>query len=89
MDYTSKIAELQADVKTIWKLQCQNLYNSKNLGALAVRECLQNSIDALAVAIRKHQIEKDDAEIRISYDNDGKVVIQDNGCGMDVKTIHE
>lgn len=89
MDYTSKIAELQADVKTIWKLQCQNLYNSKNLGALAVRECLQNSIDALAVAIRKRQIEKDDAEIHISYDNDGKVVIQDNGCGMDVKTIHE
>ena len=46
-DYTTKVAELQADVQTIWKLQCQNLYNSKNLGALAVRESVQNSLDAI------------------------------------------
>lgn len=32
-DYTNKVAELKADVHMIWKLQCQNLYNSKNLGA--------------------------------------------------------
>lgn len=43
-DYTTKVAELQADVQTIWKLQCQNLYNSKNLGALAVRESVQNEV---------------------------------------------
>lgn len=87
-DYTTKIAELQADVQTIWKLQCQNLYNSKNLGALAVRECLQNSIDALKKAIKLGQIQEYEAEIKISFSGN-EVVIEDNGCGMDIKTIHD
>lgn len=88
-DYTKKIAELQADVQTIWKLQCQNLYNSKNLGALAVRECLQNSIDAIGKAIRKRLIDKYDGLITINFDEFSTVTIEDNGVGMDVQTIHD
>lgn len=87
-DYTTKIAELQADVQTIWKLQCQNLYNSKNLGALAVRECLQNSIDAIKKAIKLGQIYEWEGRIDIKYDETSTVTIEDNGCGMDIKTIH-
>lgn len=89
-DYTTKITELQADVHTMWKLQCQNLYNSKNLGALAVRECLQNSIDAIKSAIAAGQITADEAFISIDLnDSDQSLVIRDNGIGMDIKTIHE
>ena len=58
-DYTTKVAELQADVQTIWKLQCQNLYNSKNLGALAVRESVQNSLDAISKAIKAGQLKEE------------------------------
>lgn len=85
-DYTNKIADYQVDVHTIWKLQCQNLYNSKNLGALAVRECLQNSLDAIQSAISAGQIIE--GLISITIDGD-KVIISDNGIGMDIQTLHE
>lgn len=87
-DYTNKIAELQADVHTIWKLQCQNLYNSKNLGALAVRECVQNSLDAIQSAVKAGQIKEWEGNININFDGN-TLVISDNGIGMDIKTLHE
>lgn len=87
-DYTTKVAELQADVQTIWKLQCQNLYNSKNLGALAVRESVQNSLDAIGKAIKAGQIKEEEAYIHIDFDSE-KLVISDNGIGMDIQTLHE
>lgn len=87
-DYTTKVAELQADVQTIWKLQCQNLYNSKNLGALAVRESVQNSLDAISKAIKAGQLKEEEAYISIDFKGD-ELVITDNGTGMDIQTIHE
>ena len=87
-DYTNKVAELQADVHTIWKLQCQNLYNSKNLAALAVRECVQNSLDAIGKAIKAGQIASGEGSISIDF-NGNDVSISDNGIGMDIKTLHE
>ena len=87
-DYTTKVAELQADVQTIWKLQCQNLYNSKNLGALAVRESVQNSLDAISKAIKTGQLKEEQAFIEIDFKGD-ELTITDNGTGMDVQTIHE
>ena len=87
-DYTNKVAELKADVHMIWKLQCQNLYNSKNLGALAVRECLQNSLDAIAKAIKLGQITQDEAYVNIDVDGND-LIIEDNGIGMDIQTLHE
>ena len=88
IDYSTKIAELSADVATIWRLQCQNLYNSKNLGALAVRESIQNSIDAVSTAIKKNTISAEDARISIRIQDD-TLIIKDNGIGMDLKTLHE
>ena len=88
IEYTKKIAELSADIGTIWKLQCQNLYNSKNLGALAARECIQNSLDAIKAAVRKGQISEYDGHIEIDITTEA-LTITDNGIGMDVKTLHE
>ena len=86
-DYKTKVAELQADVHMIWQLQCKNLYNSKNLGALAVRECLQNSIDAIRKAVELNQIAAGEGKVEIVVDGDN-LIIQDNGCGMNLEDIH-
>lgn len=72
----------------IWKLQCQNLYNSKNLGALAVREGVQNSLDAIHKAIKLGQIDQSSAYINIDTNGD-TLSIEDNGVGMDIQTLHE
>ena len=87
IDYSKKIPELQANSQMIWRLQCQNLYKSKNLGALAVRECIQNSVDALNKAVKKGLIEKHERYIDIKI-QDSTLTITDNGIGMDLKTIH-
>lgn len=85
-DYTSKIVELKADVHTMWRLQCQNLYNSKNLGALAVRECVQNSLDSIRAAIKARKIAR--GTIHITWKRDD-LTIEDNGLGMDIATLHD
>ena len=87
-DYKNQIAELKADVHTIWKLQCQNLYNSKNLGALAVRECLQNSIDAIRTAEKNGDIAQGEGYIHISWEG-SNLIIEDNGVGMNLQTLHD
>ena len=50
--WRNKTAELQADIAAMWQLQCRNLYQSANLGALAVREGVQNSRDAIKQALK-------------------------------------
>lgn len=85
-DYTTKVVELRADVHTMWRLQCQNLYNSKNLGALAVRECVQNSLDSIRAAIKARKIKR--GAIRISWSGND-LTIEDNGLGMDIATLHD
>lgn len=81
----NKIVELQADIPALWKLQCQNLYNSKNLAALAVRECVQNSLDSIQQAIKCGKTKR--GLIDISWEGD-TLTITDNGMGMDVDTLH-
>ena len=85
MNYNEKIVELQADVHAIWKLQCQNLYNSKNLAVLAVRESVQNSLDSVRQAIKNKVCTH--GEISIGFE-DNTMWIEDNGIGMDIPTIH-
>ena len=85
MNYENKVVELNANIHMMWKLQCRNLYTSTNLGALAVRECLQNSIDTVRDALNQRQIKNG----RIDIDIDGaNMSISDNGMGMDIETIH-
>jgi len=83
--WRNKTAELQADIGAMWQLQCRNLYSSSNLGALAVRESVQNSRDAIMLAIKSGKITK--GKIDISWEGND-LTIEDNGIGMDVKTLH-
>ena len=83
----SKIVEFQADIPTLWKLQCKNLYNSKNLAALAVRECVQNSLDSIQEAIKIGKIKQGKIDISWNEDED-YLTITDNGMGMDIDTLH-
>lgn len=85
-NYDDKIVELKADVHAVWKLQCQNLYNSKNLAALAVRECIQNSLDSVRAAIKTGTIKK--GKISVGFEDD-TLWIEDNGVGMDIQTLHD
>ena len=87
MTMDNKIVEFNADIPALWKLQCKNLYNSKNLAALAVRECVQNSIDSILQALKAKVISK--GLIDISWDtNENTLTISDNGMGMDIPTLH-
>ena len=85
MNYDHKIVEFNADIPTLWKLQCRNLYNSKNLAALAVRECVQNSIDSIQQALKCGKISH--GRIEIEYADD-TLSVTDNGMGMDIETLH-
>ena len=85
-NYNDKIVELRADVHAVWRLQCQNLYNSKNLAALAVRECFQNSLDSVKAALKAGIVAQ--GRISIGYDGD-TIWVEDNGIGMDIPTIHD
>lgn len=84
--YENKIVELKADVHAVWKLQCQNLYNSEDLAALAVRECIQNSLDSIRRAMAQKTIKR--GKIAVSWEG-STLFIEDNGEGMSVKTLHE
>lgn len=83
--WRNKTAELQADIATMWQLQCKNLYQSSNLGALAVRESVQNSRDAILQAIKQGKINR--GKIDISWEGNS-LTMEDNGVGMDVETLH-
>lgn len=55
---------------------------------LAVRECLQNSSDAIFRRIAKKEITK--GQFKVTYDSgSGTMVIEDNGGGMDANTLQE
>lgn len=84
--YENAVVELKADVHTMWKLQCKNLYNSNNLAALAVRECVQNSLDSINAAIKQGQIKR--GKIDISWSGND-LTVEDNGVGMNIATLHE
>lgn len=75
----NKVVTLSADIPTLWRLQCKNLYSSANLAALAVRECLQNSLDAV------RDTSKGKINITVSSDS---IIVEDNGVGMSEDTIH-
>lgn len=87
MKLQDKIVEFSADIPALWRLQCQNLYNSKNLAALAVRECVQNSLDSIREAIKAGVIQRGQIDISWS-EKDDSLTISDNGLGMDLEVLH-
>lgn len=83
--YRNKVAELDADIAVVWQLYTRQTYTSKNLGALAVREGVQNGLDAVQKAIAAKQVKE--GHLDISWEGN-TLNIEDNGVGMDVKTLH-
>lgn len=72
---------LKADVKAIWHSMARNLYTSGDLTSLAVREGLQNSVDAIVEAIKRGQVTT--GRFDVTYDASQKILtLADNGIGM-------
>lgn len=61
-------------------------YQQKNIILLAIREAVQNSLDAVKAAIANGSVLPADAFIAVHFDIDeGILVIDDTGIGMDVE----
>lgn len=83
--------ELRADVTRLWPVLARSVYTG-NLANLAVREVLQNSIDACRRAVRAGQVRR--GAIRFTctrqlQDGEMALVCEDNGCGMDLDDLQE
>lgn len=86
---------LEADILLVWQMMAKQFYGSGDLTVLAVREALQNSVDAM---IERHKAggygPGESPEFRVSWaqtaarDYDrrtpalGTLVLEDNGVGM-------
>ena len=82
--------ELEVDKRKIWFITAERLYASADLPSLAVREGLQNSVDAIAAAIDAGQVREGSGLFQVEWDSDGTkgtLVMDDNGIGMEYRTV--
>jgi hypothetical protein len=89
------------DVAAVWKIAAEKLYKSGDLLALATREAMQNSVDAIRASYRSRgalHVPKGEGYFSVTLRttgtnaegrNIGEIVFEDNGIGMDVKTLEE
>lgn len=83
---TDVTSEYGVDLAGIWHTAAKKTYGDSRLGTIAVRECLQNSLDAVIMAMKKKQIKA--GEINIEVDRQtGRLVAEDNGIGMSAEDI--
>lgn len=72
------------DPTQVWQYFTTNTYSSKDLPLLAVREALQNSVDAIRKAVKLGQIKKGEGHFEVTVDRSRKsLTFKDNGTGMD------
>lgn len=72
------------DPTQVWQYFTTNTYSSKDLPLLAVREALQNSVDAIRKAVKLGQIKKGEGLFEVIVDRNRKsLTFRDNGTGMD------
>lgn len=75
-----------ANVRTMWKMTTQAIYSNRDLPLLAVREALQNSLDAIKAARRAKQ--HAEGIFRVELDETNRSIsFEDDGIGMDEDTI--
>lgn len=84
--------ELEVDKRKIWFITAERLYASADLPSLAVREGLQNSVDAIAAAIAEGQVRDGSGLFQVEWTpnpvtSTGTLVMDDNGVGMEYRTI--
>ena len=79
---SAKLTTMGAE--TTWRKESQT-YQQKNLILLTIREAVQNSLDAVRVAINEGKVKPADAFISVYVDVPQRVVtVDDTGIGMDV-----
>ncbi|MBF0244754.1 MAG: hypothetical protein HQL31_05730 [Planctomycetes bacterium] len=79
-DNRSMKLELKADVTRLWQLELKSTYSSGNYGALAVRECFQNSLDAY----RRGKLSDGVFKVHVE---DSSISITDWAGGMNPETL--
>lgn len=81
-------ATFGVNVSRAWYMEAKQKYGSYNLGDIAVREGLQNSLDAVLEAMELGQVKKGLIKIDITEDNRG-FTFDDNGVGMSDTDIRD
>lgn len=81
-DVTSKFS---VDLAEIWNTAANQTYDGARLGNVAVREVLQNSLDAVIIGMERGEIKK--GKIDLKVDMNKGLEIEDNGIGMSAEDI--
>ncbi len=82
------VGQITANVGVIWKHFTTSVYEGGDLPAIATREALQNSVDAIRAAVRARQIGQGEGRFAVTWDPAARSLTwEDNGIGMDAGTI--
>ena len=82
------VGQITANVGVIWKHFTTSVYEGGDLPAIATREALQNSVDAIRAAVRARQIREGEGRFNVTWDPAARSLTwEDNGIGMDAETI--
>lgn len=79
--------KLQADIRRMLPLLGQSMY-AGDVVAIAAKELLQNSYDAVKTQLRQHRIEVGSIKFSVNS-KDNSLTIKDNGCGMSPETVEK
>ena len=77
-----------ANVAAVWRFYTTSTYRSGDLPAIAARECLQNSRDAVVAAIKAQQIGRGEGRFEVAWDEaERTLTFADNGIGMSADDV--
>ena len=80
----------KVDEGAVWLLYTTSTYQSADLPAIATREALQNSVDAIRAAVAAGEIQKGQGRFEVTWDAGVRSLTwDDNGIGMDTETLAE
>lgn len=80
----------KANTAVMWRYFTTSVYQSGDLPVLAIRETLQNAIDAVDAAVAARQIRRADGFFRVEWDEKERTLtVEDNGIGMDPEVFFD
>lgn len=72
----------------VWRYYTEKVYQNADLPLVAVRECLQNAVDAIDQAVKARQIKRGEGFFGVTWAPEARILrIADNGIGMDMDTF--
>lgn len=92
-------ASMAVDVNRAWRMMAQEAYPSGDLLVVAMREALQNSVDAIGYAYSgkdglnqrvppEYRLERGEGQFRVTWDVETRTLtFEDNGIGMSEDTL--